>query len=122
MPPCNIFPLTTEIWGAPLNDIFARSRYEPEHELEAAIAKTGNNIKDVKQVIIGKEVITGRTTNNETFRTNALPQDVALAERLRLRALLPQGDEPFVRAGYIRVFQDVRGKYGSEGITSSLAR
>ena len=28
---------------------------------------------------------------------------------------LPQGDEPFVRAGYIRVFQDVRGKYGSEG-------
>jgi hypothetical protein len=29
--------------------------------------------------------------------------------------ILPQGDEAFVRAGYIRVFQDVRGKYGSEG-------
>jgi putative CocE/NonD family hydrolase len=28
---------------------------------------------------------------------------------------LPQGDEVFVRDGYIRVFQDVRGKYGSEG-------
>jgi hypothetical protein len=28
---------------------------------------------------------------------------------------LPQGDDVFVRAGYIRVFQDVRGKYGSEG-------
>jgi uncharacterized protein len=28
---------------------------------------------------------------------------------------LPQGDELFVRDGYIRVFQDVRGKYGSEG-------
>ena len=28
---------------------------------------------------------------------------------------LPQGDEVFVNAGYIRVFQDVRGKYGSEG-------
>jgi len=28
---------------------------------------------------------------------------------------LPQGDEVFVKAGYIRVFQDVRGKYGSEG-------
>ena len=28
---------------------------------------------------------------------------------------LPQGDEVFVQAGYIRVFQDVRGKYGSEG-------
>ncbi|UVO50268.1 CocE/NonD family hydrolase [Sphingomonas sp. SUN019] len=28
---------------------------------------------------------------------------------------LPQADEPFVRAGYIRIFQDIRGKYGSEG-------
>ena len=28
---------------------------------------------------------------------------------------LPPSDEVFVRAGYIRVFQDVRGKYGSEG-------
>ena len=30
-------------------------------------------------------------------------------------ATLPQGDELFVADGYIRVFQDVRGKYGSEG-------
>jgi len=30
-------------------------------------------------------------------------------------AALPQGDEVFVADGYIRVFQDVRGKYGSEG-------
>src|ERR1017187_9551155 len=30
-------------------------------------------------------------------------------------AALPQGDEVFVAGGYIRVFQDVRGKYGSEG-------
>ena len=28
---------------------------------------------------------------------------------------LPEGDEVFVRDGYIRVFQDIRGKYGSEG-------
>ena len=32
-----------------------------------------------------------------------------------MRAILPQGDEVFVDAGYIRVFQDVRGKYKSEG-------
>ena len=25
-------------------------------------------------------------------------------------------DEIFVKAGYIRVYQDVRGKYGSEGV------
>jgi putative CocE/NonD family hydrolase len=30
-------------------------------------------------------------------------------------ATLPMGDEVFVPQGYIRVFQDVRGKYGSEG-------
>ena len=30
-------------------------------------------------------------------------------------ATLPQGDEVFVADHYIRVFQDVRGKYGSEG-------
>ena len=28
---------------------------------------------------------------------------------------LPQGDDVFLKAGYIRVFQDVRGKYGSDG-------
>lgn len=33
----------------------------------------------------------------------------------RMAASLPQGDEAFVEAGYIRVFQDVRGKYKSEG-------
>jgi len=42
-----------EVWGAPLNDIFARVKYEPSQELDAAIAKAGYNIKDVKHVIIG---------------------------------------------------------------------
>ncbi|SFU51375.1 CocE/NonD family hydrolase [Pseudoduganella namucuonensis] len=32
-----------------------------------------------------------------------------------MAATLPQGDETLVAEGYIRVFQDVRGKYGSEG-------
>ncbi len=31
-------------------------------------------------------------------------------------AILPEGDSVFVNDGYIRVFQDVRGKYGSEGV------
>ncbi|HEY1836283.1 MAG TPA: CocE/NonD family hydrolase [Rhizomicrobium sp.] len=30
-------------------------------------------------------------------------------------ALLPLADEDFVKAGYIRVYQDIRGKYGSQG-------
>jgi putative CocE/NonD family hydrolase len=33
----------------------------------------------------------------------------------QMLATLPQGDEVFVEDGYIRVFQDVRGKWGSEG-------
>ena len=33
-----------------------------------------------------------------------------------MQAILPEGDEVFVKAGYIRVFQDVRGKYKSEGV------
>ena len=37
------------------------------------------------------------------------------ARSARMLATLPQGDEVFVADGYIRVFQDVRGKYGSEG-------
>jgi putative CocE/NonD family hydrolase len=31
-------------------------------------------------------------------------------------ALLAESDADFTRAGYIRVFQDIRGKYGSEGL------
>ncbi|HTV09496.1 MAG TPA: CocE/NonD family hydrolase [Candidatus Aquilonibacter sp.] len=34
----------------------------------------------------------------------------------RMVDLLPLSDEDFVKAGYIRVYQDVRGKYGSEGV------
>ena len=32
-----------------------------------------------------------------------------------LLSTLPLSDEPFVKASYIRVYQDIRGKYGSEG-------
>ena len=37
------------------------------------------------------------------------------AESTSMLSLLPQGDEVFAADGYIRVFQDVRGRYGSEG-------
>ncbi len=32
-----------------------------------------------------------------------------------MASMLPEGDDGFIANGYIRVFQDVRGKYGSEG-------
>ncbi|KAH7233874.1 uncharacterized protein BKA55DRAFT_709784 [Fusarium redolens] len=42
-----------QVWGPGLSDVFARVRYEPQHELRAAIAATGHNVEDVKNVIIG---------------------------------------------------------------------
>ena len=42
-----------DVWGPPINDIFARVNYKPEHELDAAIKSTGHDIKDIKAVIMG---------------------------------------------------------------------
>jgi len=42
-------------------------------------------------------------------------QRVSRFESPHLNATLPQGDDVFAGGDYIRVFQDVRGKYGSEG-------
>ena len=42
-------------------------------------------------------------------------QRATRAQSPHMLATLPQGDEVFVADGYIRVFQDVRGKYRSEG-------
>jgi putative CocE/NonD family hydrolase len=49
-------------------------------------------------------------------RTPYSARQLALGKRARLmRDTLPLGDDVFVESGYIRVYQDVRGKYGSEG-------
>src|SRR3989442_13382526 len=53
-------------------------------------------------------IILTRTPYNASKRTER-------NESPHMLALLPEGDEVFVSDGYIRVFQDVRGKYGSEG-------
>ncbi len=53
-------------------------------------------------------IILTRTPYNADKRTERAISSTMLGT-------MPQGDEVFVRAGYIRVFQDVRGKYGSEG-------
>ncbi|MGB7438181.1 MAG: CocE/NonD family hydrolase [Candidatus Acidiferrum sp.] len=53
-------------------------------------------------------ILLTRTPYNAAGRTSRTESPYMLDE-------LPQGDDVFVGAGYIRVFQDVRGKYGSEG-------
>jgi uncharacterized protein len=53
-------------------------------------------------------IILTRTPYNAKGRANRMDSPSMLNT-------LPLADEPYVRAGYIRVYQDVRGKYGSEG-------
>src|SRR6266568_6224525 len=53
-------------------------------------------------------ILLTRTPYNASKRT-------ARNDSPHMLAILPQGDEVFVEGGYIRVFQDVRGKYKSEG-------
>ncbi|HEY1903519.1 MAG TPA: CocE/NonD family hydrolase [Terracidiphilus sp.] len=53
-------------------------------------------------------ILLTRTPYNAAGRTRRTESPHMLDE-------LPQGDDVFVKDGYIRVFQDVRGKYGSEG-------
>lgn len=53
-------------------------------------------------------IILTRTPYNAAARANRMDSPDILST-------LPLADEPFVKAGYIRVYQDVRGKNGSEG-------
>jgi putative CocE/NonD family hydrolase len=53
-------------------------------------------------------IVLTRTPYNASRRTSR-------SESTHMAAILPQGDEVFVAGGYIRAFQDVRGKYKSEG-------
>ncbi|MEO5628530.1 MAG: CocE/NonD family hydrolase, partial [Thermomonas sp.] len=54
-------------------------------------------------------ILLTRTPYNAAKRAERIPNATRMVD------LMPQGDTVFVEDGYIRVFQDVRGKYGSEG-------
>ncbi len=53
-------------------------------------------------------IVLTRTPYNAAARASRMDSPSMLST-------LPLSDEMFVKAGYIRVYQDVRGKYGSEG-------
>lgn len=36
------------VWGPVVSDVFARVRYEPRHELKAAVEATGHKLDDIK--------------------------------------------------------------------------
>ncbi|CAN5535529.1 CocE/NonD family hydrolase [soil metagenome] len=57
---------------------------------------------------VGAPIVLTRTPYNAGARAKRM-------DSTSLLATLPLADEMFVKAGYIRVYQDIRGKYGSEG-------
>jgi glyoxylase-like metal-dependent hydrolase (beta-lactamase superfamily II) len=61
-----------EIWGAPINDIFARVDYSEDQELDVQIKKTGHDIKDVKMVVIG-HLHLDHAGGLEYFRNTSVP-------------------------------------------------
>jgi len=64
-------------------------------------------------------IVLSRSAKNAPILLTRTPYNASKrVERSRspnMLATLPQGDEVFIADGYIRVFQDIRGKYGSEG-------
>jgi len=57
---------------------------------------------------VNAPIVLTRTPYNAAARASRMDSPAMLST-------LPLSDEPFVKAGYIRVYQDIRGKYGSEG-------
>jgi putative CocE/NonD family hydrolase len=101
-------PGTPDI-GAP----FKAPRTGDDYERREVMIPMRDGVRLFTVIIVPKgasraPMILTRTPYNAARRTsrNASPS---------MLATLPQGDEVFVAGGYIRVFQDVRGKYGSEG-------
>jgi putative CocE/NonD family hydrolase len=64
-------------------------------------------------------IVIPKGVKNAPIVLTRTPYDAAgRAKRMespRILSTLPLADEAFVKEGYIRVYQDVRGKYGSEG-------
>jgi uncharacterized protein len=88
-----------------------RTNYDYEKRVEMIPMRDGVKLYTVIVVPKGAKnapILLTRTPYNAAGRASR-------TESPRMLDQLPQSDDVFVGAGYIRVFQDVRGKYGSEG-------
>ncbi|KAL9068317.1 MAG: hypothetical protein Q9157_006540 [Trypethelium eluteriae] len=68
-----------EVWGAPINDVFARVDYDESQELDQQIERTGHSVKDVTMVILGHLHI-DHAGGLELFRGTKVPIYVHEAE------------------------------------------
>ncbi len=102
---------------APPGDIpaeFARPDAQNDYVKRVEMIPMRDGVKLYTVIVIPKDahdapIVLTRTPYNAKKRAERT------ADAPSMLALLPESDGGFVRAGYIRAYQDVRGKYGSEG-------
>jgi len=102
-------PMRPDITGKPF--VVPTHGFDHEKRVEMIPMRDGVKLHTVIVVPKGAKnapILLTRTPYDAAGRTNRLASP-------HMIDILPQGDEVFVEGGYIRVFQDVRGKYGSEG-------
>ncbi|HUO92385.1 MAG TPA: CocE/NonD family hydrolase [Rhizomicrobium sp.] len=102
--------------GAPDNDIpekFVKPDAQNDYVKHVEMIPMRDGVKLYTVIVMpkgaeGLPIILTRTPYNAKKRAEREESQYELS-------MLPLSDEVFVRAGYIRVYQDIRGKYGSEG-------
>jgi uncharacterized protein len=102
--------------GAPAGDIpakFVKPDSQNDYIKRVEMVPMRDGVKLYTVIVIPKNakhapIVLTRTPYNAKKRAERNDSPSMLS-------LLPLADENYVRAGYIRVYQDIRGKYGSEG-------
>jgi len=106
-------PAQTPLDAPDMPKKFAEPTGHYDYEKRAVMIPMRDGVKLFTVIVVPKgahsaPILLTRTPYDATGRT-------ARFESPHMLATLPQGDEVFVADGYIRVFQDIRGKHGSEG-------
>jgi putative CocE/NonD family hydrolase len=96
-------------------DKFAATLPNADYVKQDVMIPMRDGVKLHTVIVIPKSVMEGKAP----IMLTRTPYDAAhRAERMKsphISSMLGDGDDAFIENGYIRVFQDVRGKYGSEG-------
>ncbi|WP_294298710.1 CocE/NonD family hydrolase [uncultured Sphingomonas sp.] len=109
-------PLAAQQQAAPAGDIPAKyevpkTDYDYDKRVVMVPMRDGTKLYTVIVVPKGAKnapIVLTRTPYNAAGRANRMDSP-------KMLSALPLADEIFVKDGYIRVYQDIRGKYGSEG-------
>jgi uncharacterized protein len=92
---------------------FKAPEREKDYDKRVVMVPMRDGVKLYTVIVVPKgahdaPIVLTRTPYNAAARA-------ARSDSPKMIEALPLSDEDFVKAGYIRVYQDVRGKYGSEG-------